>query len=298
MLMNSIYKSLLVVMFVGLGSLVYGQQQPNYLFYQQNMSVINPAFSGSEGQFLAMNYSSSWVGVADAPRSATLVYNTAERNNASWGFSYLSDKVYVENQGIVSVDYSYKVQLSETTNLYLGLKGGALYNALDLNGLNRITNEPNAALSGIENYMNPLLGVGAYIKGEKAFFGISAPNVLNTKRYKEVNGIAVTATDRPHFYMTGGLNLAINDQIGFEPSVLYRFVNGAPNLVTAFANINFNNQVKVGTGISNNSYISGLVLFTGLERMDIGYGYEMGQRNSSVALRANSHELMIRYKLD
>ena len=98
--------------------------------------------------------------------------------------------------------------------------------------------------------------------------------------------------------MSGGLNLQLSDQIGFEPSVLYRFVSGAPNLVTAFANINFNNQVKVGTGISNNSYISGLILFTGLERMDIGYGYEMGQRTSSVALRANSHELVIKYKLD
>lgn len=298
MIMKSIYKSLLLLMIASLGTSLYAQQQPNYLFYQQNMSVINPAFSGSEGQFLSMNYSSSWVGVSEAPRSATLVYNTDIRNNASWGFSYLTDKVYVENQGIVSVDYSYRVQLSETTNLHLGLKGGALYNALDLNALNRITNEPNPALSGIENYMNPLLGVGAYIKGEKAYFGISAPNVLNTKRYKEVNGIAITATDRPHFYMSGGLNLQLSDQIGFEPSVFYRFVSGAPNLVTAFANFNFNDQVKVGTGLSNNHYISALILFTGLERMDIGYGYEMGQRTSSVALRANSHELVIKYKLD
>lgn len=298
MTMKSIYKSFLLFLLVGLGSTAFAQQQPNYLFYQQNMSVINPAYSGSEGQFIGMNYSSSWIGVSDAPRSATLVYNTAIRNNASWGFSYLTDKVYVENQGIVSVDYSYRVQLSETTNLHLGLKGGALYNALDLNALNRITNEPNPALSGIENYMNPLLGVGAYIKGEKAFIGISAPNVLNTKRYKEINGIAVTATDRPNFYMSGGLTFQLNDQIGLEPSVLYRFVSGAPNLVTAFANININNQVKVGTGVSNNNYISGLILFTGLDRMDIGYGYEMGQRTSSVALRANSHELMIRYKLD
>jgi hypothetical protein len=75
-------------------------------------------------------------------------------------------------------------------------------------------------------------------------------------------------------------------------------VSGAPNLVTAFANFNFNDQVTVGTGISNNNYIAGLILFTGLERLDIGYGYEMGQRGSSVALRSNSHELMIKYKLD
>lgn len=296
--MKTIYKIFSVLVLVLSMSTVKAQQQPNYLFYQQNMSVINPAYSGSQGQYLGMNYSSSWVGVSEAPRSATLVYNTSVKNNAAWGFSYLTDRVYVENQGIVSIDYSYKVQFSEETQLYLGIKGGALYNALDLDGLNRITYDTNQALNGIENFMNPLLGIGAYVKGEKGFLGISAPNILNTRRYKEVNGVAVTATDRPNFYVSGGLNIELSHQIELEPSILYRFVSGAPNLVTAFANINFNNQVKVGTGISNNNYVSGLILFTGLERMDIGYGYEMGQRNSSVALRANSHELMIRYQLD
>ncbi|NVJ64480.1 MAG: type IX secretion system membrane protein PorP/SprF, partial [Flavobacteriaceae bacterium] len=95
---------------------------------------------------------------------------------------------------------------------------------------------------------------------------------------------------------SGGLNLKLNDQIGIEPSILYRFVSGAPNLVTAFANINFNDKIKVGTGISNNNYVSGLILFSLLENIDVGYGYEMGQRTYKVALRANSHELMIRYK--
>jgi len=280
------------------GLTVQAQQQPNYLFYQQNMSILNPAYSGSQGEYLAMNYSTAWSGVANAPRSTTMVYNTGIRNNASWGFSFLSDRVYIENQGIVSVDYSYQVQLGTSTFLHLGIKGGALYNALDIEGLNRITNEPNAALSAVNNYMNPLLGVGAYLESEHVFFGISAPSVLNTKRYKEVNGIAVTATDRPNFYMTTGARLDLGTQIQFEPSLIYRFVSGAPNLVTAFANFNFNDQVTVGTGISNNNYIAGLILFTGLERLDIGYGYEMGQRGSSVALRSNSHELMIKYKLD
>lgn len=284
---------LLVIGFIGIS---YAQQQPNFLFYQQNMSVINPAYSGSEGSLISINYSSSWVGVNDAPKSATFVYNSREKNNASWGFSYLSDKVYVESQGIISVDFSYRLQLSENTNLHLGLKGGSLYNSLSLDGVNRITNESNSVLGAVQNFINPLFGIGAYVRGEKAFVGISVPNVLNSKRYKDVNGLALTATDRPHFYMSGGLSVELNDQIGFEPSFIYRFVNGAPNLLTAFANINFNDKIKVGTGVSNNNYISGLLLFSLIENMDVGYGYEMGQRNSDIALRANTHELLIKYK--
>jgi len=296
--MEAVNKFIFFMMSVGIVNITYAQQQPNFLFYQQNMSVVNPAYSGSEGSLMSINYSSSWAGVNDAPKSATLVYNSREKNNASWGFSYLSDKVYVESQGIISVDFSYRLQLSENTNLHLGLKGGSLYNSLSLDGINRITNESNYVLSSVQNFINPLFGIGAYARGEKAFVGFSVPNVLNSKRYKDVNGLALTATDRPHFYLSGGLKIKLNDQIGFEPNFLYRIVSGAPNLVTAFANINFNDKVKVGTGVSNNNYIAGLLLFESLERLHIGYGYEMGQRTFKFALRANSHELMIRYKLD
>ena len=34
----------------------------------------------------------------------------------------------------------------------------------------------------------------------------------------------------------------------------------------------------------------------GMEKLDFGYGYEMGQRTSSTALRANTHELFLRFK--
>lgn len=48
--------------------------------------------------------------------------------------------------------------------------------------------------------------------------------------------------------------------------------------------------------MSNNDYISAMLLFKGMQRLGFGYGYEMGQRTSSTALRANTHELILRYK--
>ncbi len=285
-----------LLLFLNITAIGYAQQQPNFLFFEQNMSTINPAFTGSEGQLLGLNYRSSWAGIQDAPRAATLVYNTAERNNASWGFNYVTDRVYVENQGIVAVDYSYKLVLSEDMKLYLGIKGGGLYNNIDLSKLNRITNEPNEALSGIDNYMNPLLGIGAYLKTKNMFLGISTPNLLNSKRFKEVNGIATTATDKPHFYLAGGFQLKLTDFLQLEPSVLYRAVSAAPNQVTAIAKLNLKDQVSAGVGVSNNDYISAMVLFHGMQNMSIGYGYEMGQRTSSTALRANTHEVVFRYQ--
>jgi len=48
--------------------------------------------------------------------------------------------------------------------------------------------------------------------------------------------------------------------------------------------------------VSNNDYVSAMLLFKGMQRLDFGYGYEMGQRTSATALRANTHELILRYK--
>ncbi len=155
-------------------------------------------------------------------RATSLVYNTKEKNRASWGFSYLSDKVYVENQGMASVDYGYKLQLNTNTNLHLGIKVGANFNNIDIDKL--------------------------------------------------------------------------NSTISIAPSFLYRIVSDAPNQITVIRKINFKDQLQVGMCVSNNDYISAMLVFSGMQKLDFGYGYEMGQRTSSTALRANTHELFMRFK--
>jgi type IX secretion system PorP/SprF family membrane protein len=274
----------------------YAQQQPNFLFFEQNMSLYNPAFTGIQGSFVGLGYRAAWAGIEDAPRATSLIYNNQEKNKASWGFSYLSDQVYVENQGSVGVDYSYRLQLSEITNLRLGIKAGAVFNNIDLGRLNRITQESNESLGNVNNYLNPAIGVGAYLNSEKYFVGLSVPNFLNSKRFKEDNGIATTATDKPHFYGAAGLNLRVNSSLVLRPMMLYRMVSASPNQITALAQIVLKEKVTFGAGLSNNDYVSAMLLFSGMKNIDFGYGYEMGQRTSAAALRANTHELTLRYK--
>jgi type IX secretion system PorP/SprF family membrane protein len=271
------------------------QQQPNFLFFEQNMSLFNPAYTGSEGSLAGLQFRSAWSGIEDAPRAASFIYHSKEKNNASWGISYLTDRVYVENQGIVAVDYSYKLTLGATTKLYLGIKAGAVYNNIDTAGLDRITQESNANLNNIHNYMNPLVGVGVLLKSEKYFIGLSTPNILNSKRYKEAEGISTTATDKPHLYTTTGFHLKLNNAITLSPSMLYRMVADAPNQLTAIAKLTLKEKLSLGVGVSNNDYISTMLQFK-MKQMDLGFGYEIGQRTSSTALRANTSELMLRYR--
>jgi len=45
------------------------------------------------------------------------------------------------------------------------------------------------------------------------FIGLSTPNMLNSKRYKEAEGLVTNATDKPHLYTTAGFHLKLNNAI-------------------------------------------------------------------------------------
>ena len=77
--------------------------------------------------------------------------------------------------------------------------------------------------------------------------------------------------------------------------MLYRMVADAPNQLTAIAKLTLKDKISLGVGVSNNDYIS-TMLQVKMNQIDLGFGYEIGQRTSSTALRANTSELMIRYR--
>jgi type IX secretion system PorP/SprF family membrane protein len=296
--MKNTFRTLAFMVLVLSSIAAKAQQQPNFLFFEQNMSLFNPAYTGSEGSLAGLQYRSAWSGIEDAPRVASFIYHTKEKNKASWGISYLTDRVYIENQGVIAIDYSYKLKLQENTTLYLGIKAGTNYNNIDIDKLNRITSESNIALSGITNYMNPLIGVGALLKSKKTYIGISVPNILNSKRFKDNQGVQATATDKPHLYMSGGTSIGLIKGLSLRPTLLYRMIADAPNQITAIAKLDYNEKIEMGLGVSNNDYISALVFLKGASNLDLGIGYEFGQRTSSTALRENTIEFVLRYRFN
>ena len=274
----------------------HGQQQANFLLFESNMSIINPAFTGSEGSLMGIQYRSNWIGVENAPKIATATYHSKEKNNASWGVNLMSDKVYVENQGNISIDYSYKLMLSEKTKLNLGIKAGGVFNNIDLNALDRVVTENNVSLNAVNNYINPLIGLGAYLSNNHNFLAISIPNILNSKRYKDVEGVQTTATDRPHIYVAGGLNIKLYKQLSFRPTTLYRIVKDAPGLLSVMGKLDYGDEFELGVGLTNNDYLSTSFLFKGKKNLDLGIGYEFSQRKGLSALRENTMEFVLRYR--
>ena len=102
--------------------------------------------------------------------------------------------------------------------------------------------------------------------------------------------------EKPHLYMSGGASIGVIRALSLWPTLLYRMVADAPNQITALAKLDYNEKIEMGLGVSNNDYISALVFLKGASNLDLGIGYEFGQRTSSTALRENTMEFVLRYR--
>ena len=56
-------------------------------------------------------------------------------------------------------------------------------NVADIDGLKRITNEPNASIAATSNSIFPIFGFGALLKFEKIYISASIPNFLNPGKF-------------------------------------------------------------------------------------------------------------------
>jgi type IX secretion system PorP/SprF family membrane protein len=290
------FKYVWFLLLLTLSAIGFSQEQPTMLFFTENAPFYNPAFTGTYGQVATVNNRTQWAGVTDAPVLQSFSYQRDFKNRAAWGVSFQNDKVFIEKQGVLAVDYNYKLDLSENSQLYLGLKGGAYFKSIDKARLNRLTNSSNNALDAVRNYSNPLLGVGVHLDTKYFFLSAGVPNLLNSKRYKESEGLVTTATDRPNLYLSTGVTLGLTKSLALKPAILYRGVSDAPNFYNLQLMLELKDKVGVGLSKMNNDYFGAMFIFKGMSFLDLGYAYEFSNRSSNIALKENNHELFVRFK--
>jgi type IX secretion system PorP/SprF family membrane protein len=284
-------KQFLILFMLCFSLSVFAQQEPIFSMYQYNMSVINPAYTGTEEQTeVNLNFRTQWSGIKDSPQTQLLNISSPINERIGLGLSIVNDKVFVLKETDIYADFSYKLPMGLNTELYLGLKAGGSMINIDLISLG--INDP--LFSEDVSKFNPNLGMGAYLKGEKYFLNLSIPGLLSTKRY-EKEGILVTkAADKAHIYMGGGYTFSINESIKFTPSFLGRFVESAPTSFDFTGLVSIQNKTELGITYRIDESISIITMFKYLDWMKFGYAYEhttspIGDYNNG------SHELLIKF---
>ncbi|MGB0778572.1 MAG: type IX secretion system membrane protein PorP/SprF, partial [Flavobacteriaceae bacterium] len=102
-----------------------------------------------------------WSQMEDAPNTIAFAYSSARENNVGLGLSVVSDRVFIEQQTFAYIDFSYKLTMSDDSNLYLGLKGGGNFYRADPTDLSTYATTPDAAQRQLSRFI-PNIGAGAY----------------------------------------------------------------------------------------------------------------------------------------
>lgn len=273
---------------------VSAQQAPHYTLYKYNLNVINPAYAGSNGfGQLSANFRSQWVGVQDAPETQAINYNGVLTEKVGLGVSVMRDNVFIQNEYNVYADVSYKLSVADNMDLYLGLKAGGSFLDVDLE---KLGDQTDPLLNNQVSEFNPNVGAGLYLKGEKFFVSVSTPKILQTDRYESSDGTATSAADEMHLYAGAGYTFDVSDNVMITPSVMGRWVGGAPFSVDASLTARFLDKFDVGANYRLDDSIAGLAMFSVAEWVDLGYAYE--HTISDVGDFADgSHEVMVRFNL-
>ena len=287
-------KKYILFLLLVLSELTFGQQESYYSLYRYNMNVINPAYAGADAaNMLSFTSRSQWASVQDAPNTLALAFSSARENNVGLGISLVSDKVFIEQQTFAYINFSSKLQMSGESALFLGLKGGGNFYSADPTALSAYLSVGDPSQVSLSKF-NPNIGAGAYFKATNYWVSFSIPRLFNVKR--DSDNLAVTAKDRVHTYLGGGVDLPVSNGIFIKPSLMIRKVKGLPTTADITGMVSWQNQFDIGLSIRTNSSMA-LMSMISLGMFDVGYAYETPTDNGLSQLNLRTHELVLRINL-
>ena len=272
---------------------VLGQQDAQYTQYMYNMNVLNPAYAGSRGVLsIGMLGRTQWVGVDGAPKTATFTMHAPVGEKVGLGLSIIHDEIGPVKENNVYADFSYTIFTGDEGRLAFGLKAGATF--LDVRSLLTIDPDP---LNIPINQVSPNFGAGMYYYTNKFYVGLSVPNFLETRHLESNAGYVSTASEKMHYFLTGGYVFDIGRNLQLKPSTLIKATTGAPISVDLSANLLINQMFELGLSYRFDDSISGIVGFQVTPDLRLGYAYDYTTSNFGT-YNSGSHEIILLFEFN
>jgi len=279
-------------------STMNAQQQANYNLYRYTMNAINPAYAGANTEKVEFtsHIKSYWNGLEGAPETQTFNLSAPSGRRIGLGFSVVNNKVFVENETDFYVDVSYRLQLSESTDVYLGLKAGGSTYGLRRGALKGFNINVDPALFHVSNKFRPNVGIGAYLKKENYYVALSIPKLLNSRAIAKKNDQVVYSKTSLHAYLSGGYNFWLSN-IELRPSFMLQYAANAPLSAEFTAAAKFAQKLELGASYRTDNAFAGLLTLEVFDWLTFGYAYETTTRNEILKVSSGTHEFLVRFRL-
>lgn len=291
---------------IGLGVILFtivssAQQDAQYTQYMYNTIVVNPAYAGSrQAMSIFALHRNQWVGVDGAPITNSISINTPlNESKLGLGLSVVNDKIGISTENNIAADFSYTIPTSERYKISFGLKASANLLSLDFSKLSYQPGDPNQYQDNIDNKFSPNIGVGFYFHSDNSYIGISAPNLIETEHFDKSatsGSVSHVAVEKINYYLIAGYVFDLNPNLKLKPSLLTKYVQGAPLQVDVSANFMINEKFVAGMAYRWSAAMSAMVGFQASDSWFIGYGYDF-DTTEFAKYNSGSHEIFLRFEL-
>jgi len=292
-------KNLVVISIIGfvvyLNS-AFAQQDPLFSQYRFDRLVINPAYAGSANSITGtLGYRQQFVGLDGAPVTQVFgIHSPILKKSMGIGLKVIHDKIGVTEQTSIAAIYAYHLRLARG-KLSFGLEGGLLNQSTDFPVLIK-TDADDPLLQNKESIMLPDAAFGVYYHTNKFFLGASMYHLLQGELNYTGSPRTPIARLFNHSFLTGGYSIDAGENIQLEPSLLLKYVSGAPVQTDINMNITFKEMFTLGGGYRTSDAIVFLFKYSFKDRINIGYAYDY--TISKLAPYNNgSHEIMLSYNI-
>jgi type IX secretion system PorP/SprF family membrane protein len=296
---NIIFLSSLLFVFMK----VTAQQDPQYTQYMYNMSVLNPAYAtGVESSLnIGSLYRSQWVGAVGAPKTLTVFAHLPLSQKVEAGFSLISDDIGdgAKKENNFFADFAYVLELNNSHKISFGLKAGFTNLQTNFNDFKLESGNPatDNAFATNRNDIMPNVGVGAFYFTDTYYVGLSAPNLLATKRFENRSGINSFSRENTHLFFTGGYVFNISPMFKIKPAFMTKYVKGAPIAVDLTTNVLYNDKFELGAAYRLGDAISAMTNVKVTPSIRVGYAYDYNISNLG-EFNSGTHEIFILFNLD
>lgn len=290
------------------------QQAPQYSMYMLNKYSFNPAYAGLDNSLSVTGvFRKQWSGLALSPTSQNVnAHMPIYFLSGGLGINLENDAVGAERNASASISYNYRMLVSKTSSLSIGLAAGVIQKSLDgtiLRAPQGIYSEPNNTINhnddflpiGIESAIAPLFNAGIYFHNDKFEIGLASSNIAEPTADIEGTTNVAKITYVRNYFVNLATSLELGRNIILQPSILMKsdLIETQVEISTI---VRYNDNIFGGAsfrGYNSNSF-DAVVLLAGYklsENMTLAYSYDITLSGLSEVSRG-SHEIMLNYNLN
>lgn len=271
------------------GNCLVAQQTSLFNTYALDPLQLNIAYSGAKCGAANLHYRTQWIGMQETPKVFQMNAHSAFGNKNALGLRVNSQNMGLLNNLGVTVGYSRRITLKDSSKLHIG--AGIGWSQVTLMSQKSIViddddvtlnNNVSQKANGFDSEF------GAMYFGHKITAGISALHLYNSN--PQFNGTS-TVKKLPQLNTQISYVFFKDEKVELEPWLLNRFTLKGDNVIEGMLKANFMKHYSAAVGYRG-GYGLLVVLGAKISNINIGYSFDYGA-NKNAANLGTSHQVML-----